>query len=292
MLRLNRQIPVTTSGRTHPYHPIVRPRISSASLCLLLISLCGGVFGQTPFSIPFTCNEDQMQFTGAVCSPSEPCPIYVELNTIFAQRDQIFIAGNLHTDSATFSSILLASADAGLSWKEPVERLQGRAFDQIQFADAQHGWAAGETQNPLPRDPFVELTTDGGNTWREYAVSEEGTPGAVVRFWFDSARHGELIVDAGRAAAGGRYQVYESETGGTSWTLHSKTDDMPKQPVAHEPTDVRIRPAKDGKTLAIETLAGTVWHSQTSIPIEAARCGFEPGQLKEPEPAPEPPVKK
>jgi photosystem II stability/assembly factor-like uncharacterized protein len=264
---------------------MVRPRIFFS--CALALSTAFSptyIFGQTSGSIPFTCNESELQFAGAFCTPEEPCPVYLELSAVANNGNKLFAGGNLHTESATLGSILLVSEDSGTTWKEAGARMQASAFDQIQFLDAQHGWVSGETQNPLPRDPFVMLTTNGGDDWRKYAIGEEGGAGSVVRFWFDSVSHGELIVDAGRLAVGGRYQLYESETGGTSWTLRSKTDQMPKQPAAHESTEVRLRPAKDGKTVAIEKRLGENWQTEASLLIEAARCSFEPGQLKEPEP--------
>ena len=42
----------------------------------------------------------------------------------------------------------------------------GAAIDRIQFFDAETGWAAGEQLEPLPQDPFLLLTTDGGKSWR------------------------------------------------------------------------------------------------------------------------------
>ena len=238
--------------------------------------------------VPFTCNESELQFAGALCTPEEPCPVYLELSTVAINGGKLFAGGNLHTESATLGSILLLSDDAGATWKEPTPRIEGSAFDQIQFLDSRHGWIAGETQNPLPRDPFVMITTDGGASWHQQKIAEDGTPGAIVRVSFDSPEHGMAIVDAGRAAEGGRYQLYESETGGTSWTLRSKTDQMPKQSAAHDSADaridVRIRAAKDGKTIAIERRVGNDWQAEASMLIEAARCGFEPGQLKEPGP--------
>jgi hypothetical protein len=283
MLRLNIQIPVTTSGRTNPYHPTVRPRIFF--LPFFLISLLSA---QTPWQVPYKCSESELDFAGAICSPSEPCAIYVELSAMTRVGNRWFAVGNLHTDSATLNSLLMMSDDAGGTWKEPYDRERGKAVDQIQFLDAQHGWAAGETQNPLPRDPFVLVTTDAGVSWHEYAIGEEGGAGSIVRFHFDSTNHGQLIVDAGRTAAGGRYQLYETETGGTSWTVKSKTEQLPRQAVPDPIEDLRVQPAKDGKTLSLEMRVGANWQPSSSVTIEAARCSFEPGQLKAPEPEPVP----
>jgi photosystem II stability/assembly factor-like uncharacterized protein len=178
------------------------------------------------------------------------------------------------------------SDDGGATWKEPTARIRGAALDQLQFQDAKYGWAAGETQYPLPRDPFFLVTGDGGDVWRQHTVGEDGTPGAVQRFWFDSAQHGELIVDGGKAAPGGRYQSYESRTGGENWEIRGKSDQLPviRDAPPLENSDYRLRTSKDGKSNQIEKRMGEQWSPIASFLIEIANCTIEPGELKEPEP--------
>src|SRR5579863_9528099 len=237
MRRLNRQIPVTTSGRIHPYHPNMRPRLFSRRFFLngvfLPIIAAVNLSAQEaailtnhgePMRVAYDCPEEDLQWAGMSCTDDEPCAIYLELSAVVPDGRKIFVAGNLHGNSATLSSVLLMSDDSGATWKEPAARIRGSALDQLQFYNLQAGWAAGETQYPLPRDPFFLVTTDGGTSWSQSPVGEEGSAGAIQRFWFDSARHGEAIVDAGKASENGRYISYESETGGESWALLGKRD--------------------------------------------------------------------
>ncbi|MEP6715683.1 MAG: hypothetical protein ABJC09_08910 [Terriglobia bacterium] len=249
-----------------------------------------------PLRAPFDCAESELQAVGLLCTEDEPCPIYLELNGIAPAGRKLFLAGDLHATSGTVSSILLASDDSGATWREAGAHIQGASLDQIQFYDLDHGWAAGETQYPLSRDPFFMITRDGGTTWRQRPVTDEGGPGSVHRFWFDSAQHGELIVDAGRKAPGGRYAAYESETGGDNWMARSTTDEPPKikrAPPSFENADFRIRPARNGKTYLIERRLGEKWETIASFLIEAANCKIKPPALdvtpdvKEPEPAKE-----
>ncbi len=135
------------------------------------------------------------------------------------------------------------------------------------------------------------ITTDGGASWRQRLVGEEDLAGAVQRFWFDSERHGEVIVDGGNAATDGRYLAYESETGGESWSLKGKSAQLPK--LRHAPPSVedpgwRTRASKDGKALQIERRGGGEWTSVASFLIEVANCRIQPGELKEPEETPLP----
>ena len=54
--------------------------------------------------------------------------------------------------------------------KKPRNGIGGAALEQAQLLDATHGWAAGEIQVPLSRDPFVFITSDGG----AFLASEAG----------------------------------------------------------------------------------------------------------------------
>jgi len=221
------------------------------------------------------------------CSGDEPCPIYLELNAVVPGGKKIVVAGDLHSSSVTMGSVLLQSDDSGATWREPTSRFRGSALDQLQFYNQQSGWAAGETQYPLPRDPFFLLTTDGGSSWRQRLVGEEGFPGSIQRFWFDSPQHGELIIDAGKTSESGRYLSYESETGGESWSLLGKSGQLPKlrhAPPSGDDSDWRVRPSKDGKAFQIEQRNGDQWKSAASFLIEVANCRVHSGELKEPEP--------
>ena len=179
-----------------------------------------------PVRLPFECREEELQRVGMDCSETHPCSVYLELNAVAPNGRKLFAAGNLHSSSATLDSVLLMSGDEGATWKEAADRIPGASLDLLQFYDLEHGWAAGETQDPLPRDPYFLATGTGGDTWHSHPVSEAGAPGAVLTFRFDSARHGELIVDAGKTAPGGRYLSFESETGGESWTIRGTASRM------------------------------------------------------------------
>ncbi len=240
---------------------------------------------------PYGCVGEDLQWAGMTCGEGEPCPVYLELGSIAARDKQIFVAGDLHSTSATLSSILLQSGDAGATWKETTARIRGAELDQLEVSDSQHAWAAGATQYPLARDPFILATTDGGATWKQSSIGEEGGAGSVQRFWFTSPRHGELIVDTGGAAAGGRYVSYESDNGGETWTLSRAVGKLPElksTAVVQEIPDWRIETGKDGKALQIEQRAGDRWWPVASFLIEVANCRSEAGQTKEPEPPDEP----
>ncbi len=261
---------------------------------VLLIS--GILAGQTPLRnsgepmrLPFTCTEEEVQSVGLVCTEEEPCSIYLELAGIAIAGRKVFVAGNLHSSSATIASILLASDDGEQTWKEPSPRVRGAALEAVEFYDLDHGWAAGEVQYPLPRDSFFLVSTDGGSSWRQKPVAEDGGPGSLQRFWFDSAQHGEVIVDAGKRNRSGRYLDYESETGGDSWMLRSTTGELPKlkhAPASMENPDFRLRAADNGKAWEVEKRENEKWVSVASFLIEVATCKIKAAEAKEPPPEP------
>lgn len=248
-----------------------------------------------PMKVNFTCAEEELIAAGMVCSDDDPCPVYLELSSVSAAGKKLWLGGNLHGPSATLASVLLASDDNGATWnepaKEPAARIPGAGFEQVQLFDAQHGWAAGETQVPLARDPFFLITADGGASWRRKPLSEEGGAGAVQRFWFDSIDHGELIIDAGRTAQSGRYVMYESRTGGDSWNIVSKTGQLPRLRRAPSLDDVDYRIATDSgsHTWVIEKRDGEKWNRLAAFLVQVASCGSPPPPPPPPLPEPEPP---
>jgi hypothetical protein len=241
--------------------------------------LAGALWAQTsddtPVKLPYTCSENDLAAAGMTCSDDNPCPIYVELSSVSAIGKKLVITGNLHDPSATIASVLLVSGDDGLTWKEPSPRIAGSALEQSQWLDAQHGWAAGEVQVPLSRDPFFLITSDGGALWRQKEIAEDSIPGEIMRFWFDTPEHGELVVDGGRSAEGGRYQMYESRTGGDTWSIVSKTSDVPKlrrTPGLIDP-DYRLSTDSRTKTYVVEKRNGGDWSTVASFVIQVASCG-------------------
>jgi hypothetical protein len=268
-------------------------RILASLLPLVQLIAPLAAAAQEPVKVPFACAEDELQAAGLLCTEEEPCAIYLELSAIAPAGKKIFVAGNLHANSGTLDSILLSSDDGGLTWKEPAPRVRAAAIEQLEIYDLEHGWAAGEIQYPLPADPFFLVTSDGGQTWRQRPVSDDGGPGAIQRFWFDSAQHGELIVDAGKSSPGGRYVTWESETGGGSWMVRGATDKLPALkhvPPSVEP-DFRIRAAGE-KSYLIEVRKGEKWETLATFPIEIASCSIKPPEPKEPPPETEQPAPK
>ncbi len=244
-------------------------------------------FTGEPLRVPYACTAEDIQAAGLSCTREEPCAVYLELTAAIPNGRKITVAGNLHTESATLFSVLLQSDDGGETWKEPAKRIRAASLDQLEFYDFQNGWAAGEILYPLPRDPFFFITSDGGQSWQQAAVGEEGSAGSIQRFWFDSPTHGELIVDHGKGSESDRYSLYESENSGGSWNIRATSGKLPlirRAPVGAEHPDWRIQSAKDGSAFHVEKRLGDNWTTAAAFLVHVSDCKPPEVELKEPTP--------
>jgi hypothetical protein len=226
-----------------------------------------------PMVLPFRCTEDDIRWAGLSCPAEEPCPVYLELAAAESAAGRIFAAGNIHALDVTLYSVLLASEDAGHTWREAYERIRGASLDHIQFLDAELGWTSGQALSPLPQDPFLLLTSDGGKTWRQRVIFSESRVGSIQQFQIVAKDSGSLIVDRGPGAEGGRYELYESPDAGETWTI-KETSDRPFQlkPLPVAPSAWRVR--ADGPTQAfhLERRQGERWISAAAFAVKLGVC--------------------
>jgi photosystem II stability/assembly factor-like uncharacterized protein len=223
---------------------------------------------EEPQKIDNVCSAEDIQALGLECSEDEPCPVFLELSAAEGFGASVFVTGNLHTVDTTISAVLLASSDGGKSWNEPPKRIRAAELDQIQFADPQHGWAAGVMVNPLPRNPFLLVTVDGGQMWHPVPLFDEPLLGAIQQFWFESANRGQLVVDRSQGQTK-RYELYQSATGGETWTLKEASEEPIPLPEA-EPRSWRVVADKDSYRVERRTAAG--WETLARFPIHAGDC--------------------
>lgn len=247
-------------------------RVSRAVAGLAICALARAA--DPPVKIDYACPAEDIDSFGLSCSSEDPCAVFLELSAVEAVGATVFLAGNLHTQSATLYSVLLASEDGGRTWIEPFKRLRAAALEQIQFVDFANGWASGQTIEPLPRDPFLLLTTDGGKTWRQRPIFEESRFGSIAQFWFESKTTGEVVVDHSERGAV-RHEVYQTNTGGESWEARESTT----KPVAlkgmKEQSTWRVRADGASKTYRLErrTSANSAnWELVASLAIHIADC--------------------
>jgi hypothetical protein len=243
-----------------------------------------------PMEVPFKCTEEDMEWAGLSCSEQDPCPAYFELAAAEPSGPRIFAAGNIHSESVTLYSVLLASDDGGKTWREVHDRVRGAGLDHIQFADLINGWVSGESLSPLPQDPFVLITTDGGTTWRRQPLFGDTEPGSIQQFFFTSRKQGSLIVDRGEGSEVERYSLYESADGGETWRVVQLSKAPLRLPGAMEKEkDWRVRADRATQSFRIEHRVGDRWTPAASFAVKAGACkpaAVEPASLAEPQPEP------
>ncbi len=243
---------------------------------LCLAAACAAL-AQPPVKVDYRCTPEDMHWAGMSCTAEEPCPVYLELADVEAVGDRIFIAGNLHLRETTLYSILLASADAGKTWAEAHPRLRASGIDHIQFFDFETGWISGGLLHPLAQDPFFLITNDGGKTWRRRPMFDDARPGSIQQFWFSSKQDGAALVD------GSRFSLYESRTGGGSWTVREVSDKPLKLKRPGMRAEAwRVRADAASKTYHLERLgSGGQWAAIALFPIEVSQC--KPPETVEPQ---------
>ena len=228
---------------------------------------------QAPAHVEYACTPEDIDSFGLPCSEEEPCPVFLELASAQALGAKLFLTGNLHTNTTTLYSILLMSGDGGATWTEPHRRLRAAQLEQIQFFDFEHGWIGGQVIEPLPKDPFLLVTTDGGTTWRQSPLFEESRFGSISQFWFDSPTNGELIFDRSSGTTK-RYEQYITTTGGETWTAAQATSApiRPKKSPAKDDSAWRIRTDAASKTFRIERHGVSNWEIAASFTIKVGDC--------------------
>lgn len=221
-----------------------------------------------PMRVALVCKDDDLQSLGLSCSDDEPCSMYLELSAVEAVGSRLFLAGNIHTSTATVSSILLDSADNGKTWTEPYERIRFSALEQIQFVDFDHGWISGASIQTLAHDPFFLVTSDGGKTWKQIPVFDDTRGGSIDRFWFDSHTSGALLL----TPSGKTYEMYETTNGGETWTLKQTAPKPLTLAHAHAETGWRLRADAHNHSYDVEVKQSSGWQRVASFLVETGVC--------------------
>ena len=227
-----------------------------------------------PILVPFHCTEEDIRSAGLGCSEQDPCPVYLELAAVESTGLRIFVAGDIHSATATLHTVLLGSEDNGQTWSEVHERVRGAGLDHIQFVDVATGWTSGLSFAPLPEDPFLLMTTDGGKTWRLHAIFNEPRFGSIQQFFFENRESGALVIDHGSGASGDRYELFETNDGGETWNIREtsvKSIRIKRAPAAPN-ADWRVRADGPTKSFHVERRQGQKWISLAAFTVSLGVC--------------------
>ena len=199
--------------------------------------------------------------------------MFLELSGIDSTGPRIFVSGNLHTATTTLYGILLASEDGGKTWTEPFARMRAATIEQIQFRDIETGWISGHHIEPLPKDPFFLLTTDGGKSWTMRPVFEETRFGTIAQFWFESRTTGEMVFDRSQRGSV-RQELYESQTGGASWNVKQVSSSQIHLAKTRPTEEIQWRVNTDAASHAyrLEQRGPDRWESVASFLVHAGDC--------------------
>lgn len=225
-----------------------------------------------PMRLPFHCTDEDMQWAGLACSDQDPCPVYLELLGVESIGDHLFAAGDIHSDTVTLFSVLLGSDDNGKTWREPFQRLRGAGLDHLQFADFSNGWISGETLFPLPEDPFLLTTTDGGKTWERRPVFSETHAGSVQQFLFTSKDEGSLVIDRGHGSEQERYELYETPNGGETWQLKQASNRPVTLPGNRDAPLWRVRADGNSQAFVLEHQQSSRWTAAAAFSVNLGAC--------------------
>ena len=244
-------------------------RIASAFLSLGAVL----AIAQTRVRLAYECTEEDVDAFGLTCTMEQPCPVYVEIASVDGTGNRIVATGNLHTSDRTLYSVVMMSEDGGLTWSEPHARLRSAALEQIEFLDLQTGWISGVSIDPLPRNPFFLLTTDGGKIWRQKLVFDDARVGTVAQFHFTSKSTGQFVLDASRGKTI-RQELYESHTGGESWEAKQTSNSALRLANPRPPRSLNWRARADAatQTYRLERGAGSVWEPIADVAIHVTDC--------------------
>ena len=233
------------------------------------------VYKGEPLVVQLQCDGDHFQRAATVCSDAMPCELYLELTGVGQAAERVFLIGNVHTLSATVSSILLASDDEGMSWYEPYPRLAA-GFESIQFVEDEYGWIAGqESQLDSSSRPFLLRTSNGGVRWRRYDIwTDEDRSGAILDFYFDTEKHGLLSIDLLTSEIDS-YELYESMNGGLSWGIRQISDRQAKLkniPLVRRQLDWRLGEDGGKAVYVVERRRGEEWNAQVEFSVRVGTC--------------------
>ncbi len=237
------------------------------------------VYSGENVALPIECKTGKLEYSGILCSPEQPCVLYLDLAAIAAEGDFVVAAGELHSNESTLESVVLSSADGGKTWKEAAERVPAAGIEAVEIVDGGYAWAAGQQGDAATVEkPFTLYTGDYGESWslRKLGDAEDPIRGVVVDFRLDSAEHGYIILEQ-LSTTGDPFQMRETYNGGRSWDIRQITAERPKIPGGRflRTPEQMWRLREDSGAWRIERRSDAEpggWALSTSFLVEAGSC--------------------
>jgi photosystem II stability/assembly factor-like uncharacterized protein len=114
---------------------------------------------------------------------------------------------------------ILYTQDSGKSWQEVTPKglgakmSQGSPLLKTEFYDAKNAWVAVSSQ----AGSSVYHTQDGGTTWKETPIKDQGMVGGPITLTFTSQNGGWLLQAVGAGAGSELVSLFHTRDGGTTW---------------------------------------------------------------------------
>lgn len=234
-----------------------------------------GVLRGDPVRMPVACDASTWETAGLVCSASRRCRFDVELFDVAASGSALLLVGEVYAEGGSLRSLALMSWDRGETWLPAGEPIVGGAIEHALWVDDRHGWMAGQQKLPTGQSvAFVLATQDGGEFWQRFAVRPDAEDGEdrVEGLCFSDKDRGQLVLNLGTRQADA-YERYESMTGGRSWTLRSRTPELPQMSGCRKrPEDWRVRLDGASNVWVLEQRFGVTWTPKARFALEAGIC--------------------
>ncbi len=100
---------------------------------------------------------------------------------------------------------------------------------------------------------------------------DESRAGVIERFWFDSPTNGTMLIDT---RLNNRHELYETQTGGSSWSLRMAGTVPIAFPRGRNPRDAawRIRADAKSSSYQIEKRTGEKWQPVAAFLVDVGKC--------------------
>jgi len=232
-------------------------------------------FRGEPLVLPLECWEEHLLRAGLVCNSVTACSLTLELVAIGGLGDRIFVVGNVHSSAGTVSSVLLASDDGGTTWSEPMERISGGSLELFRSVGSKRGWIGGQQweadSSPIP---FLLFTRNGGERWsRRNIWEQDDRNGMVMEFDFETETDGYLVIERTNADVD-PFELYETRTAGSSWSIRELTSEEPEIPFdpIEAPERRRLRGDASDGAYWVEEKQGDAWKPLAAFAPHIGTC--------------------
>jgi photosystem II stability/assembly factor-like uncharacterized protein len=146
---------------------------------------------------------------------------------------------------------ILYTQDSGHSWQNvtpkalATQKTQDPIAPKAEFYDAKNAWVVVFTQ----AGSSVYHTQDGGKTWKESPIKDQGMMGGPITLTFNSQNEGWLLLADGAGAGSELVSLFHTSDGGSTWDSVGAT-----QPNSNQKDPLPLGGMKSGLSVNLQSL--------------------------------------